>query len=60
MMTRLLIGFLLLPAALFAGCESVPTSETSSGPTFPADQLCMNDCLATGGERGFCTQRCTH
>jgi hypothetical protein len=24
------------------------------------DRLCLKDCLATGGERGFCTQRCTH
>jgi hypothetical protein len=51
---------LLLAAGLLGGCENLATSETSSGPVHPADQLCMNDCLATGGERGFCTQRCTH
>jgi hypothetical protein len=54
-----LFAFLLLAGPL-GGCENLATSETSTGPAHPPDQLCMNDCLATGGDRGFCTQRCTH
>ena len=55
---------LLLGAALLSGCTyytnaSNPSQPAAEPPARPVDQGCMSDCLGTGAERTFCTQRCT-
>ncbi len=55
MKTNLLLGLCLLLAA----CESLNQSDAPPPTRHPADMLCMSDCLATGGDRDFCTDRCT-
>jgi hypothetical protein len=55
---------LLLGAALMSGCTyytnaSNPGQPAAEPPPRPVDQGCMSDCLGTGAERGFCTERCT-
>jgi len=52
-----------LAAALCAGCTyytnaSKPGEPAAEPPARPVDQGCMSDCLGTGGERTFCSQRC--
>jgi len=54
----------LLGAALLAGCtynmRSDRPGEAAAAPAPRApDQMCMSDCLGTGGDRSFCTERCT-
>ena len=54
----------LLGAALLAGCTYYtkagnPGQPAAAPPARPVDQGCMSDCLGTGTERSFCTERCT-
>jgi len=55
MKTYLLAGLCLLLAA----CESLNQGDSPPPKRHPADMLCMSDCLGTGGNRDFCTDRCT-
>jgi len=54
----------LLAAAFLCGCTyytnaSNPSQQAAEPPPRPVDQGCMSDCLGTGADRTFCTQRCT-
>jgi hypothetical protein len=36
-----------------------PGESAAKPPPRAPDQLCMSDCLGGGGDRAFCTERCT-
>jgi hypothetical protein len=51
--------------ALISACSAFQnrSETTADAPRKPpaklTDQLCMSDCLGTGGDSGFCSERCT-
>jgi len=55
----------LLAALLACGCSAPPRAEPGAdgggGPRIKrqTDQLCINDCLGSGGTPSFCEDRCT-
>jgi hypothetical protein len=61
-MRNLLI--VLVGAALLAGCTYYtkadrPGEAAAPPPPHPMDQGCMSDCVGNGGNKDFCTERCT-
>jgi hypothetical protein len=52
----------LLAALLGCGCAAPPGADQGAAPGIKrqTDNLCMNDCLGTGGNRDFCQDRCTN
>ncbi len=59
MRISILLGVLLLGGCTYYMKSDRPGESAAKPPARAPDQLCMSDCIGTGGDRGFCTERCT-